>query len=196
MNPLWAEYVRVLRQQVVPALGCAEPIALALASAHCRALPGKTPQRIMARVSRNMYKNRMGVGVPGTGMVGLSAAAAIGALAGDADAGLQVLRNVRPHQIPAARALANAVHVVVLAASLPSIVTVRLSAKAGALFLSIASPRTKAWNAALSAAKLGQPTARRAIKRDRTSSKATRVSLTASRAGNWGSLGGMSRPSA
>jgi L-cysteine desulfidase len=113
MNPIWVEYIRVLRRQVVPSLGCTEPIAVALASAHCRALLGRTPQRIIARVSHNIYKNGMGVGVPGTGMVGLAAAAAIGALAGDPNAGLEVLRNVRPHHIPAARALANAVDVVI-----------------------------------------------------------------------------------
>ena len=113
MNPLWAEYIRVLRQQVVPALGCTEPIAVALASARCRELLGKTPEQITVWVSRNVYKNGMGVGIPGTGMVGLPAAAAIGAIAGDPAAGLQVLRNVQRHHIPAARALRDAIHVTV-----------------------------------------------------------------------------------
>jgi L-cysteine desulfidase len=113
MNPLWADYIRVLRQQVVPALGCTEPIAVALASARCRDLLGKMPERITVWVSRNVYKNGMGVGIPGTGMVGLPAAAAIGAIAGDPAAGLQVLRNVQPHHIPAARALRDAIHVTV-----------------------------------------------------------------------------------
>ncbi len=113
MNPLWADYIRVLRQQVVPALGCTEPIAVALASARCRELLGTTPERITVWVSRNVYKNGMGVGIPGTGMVGLPAAAAIGAIAGDPGAGLQVLRNVQPHHIPLARALRDAIHVTV-----------------------------------------------------------------------------------
>src|SRR5271167_1006476 len=111
MNPLWADYIRVLRQQVVPALGCTEPIAVALASARCREFLGRTPERITVWVSRNVYKNGMGVGIPGTGMVGLPAAAAIGAIAGDPAAGLEVLKNVQPHHIPAARALRDAIQV-------------------------------------------------------------------------------------
>ena len=109
MNPLWTEYVRILRRQVVPALGCTELVAVALASAACRELLGRTPQRITVLVSPNIYKNGMGVVVPGTGMVGLPIAAAIGAVAGDPQAGLQVLRDVRPHHLPAARALADQV---------------------------------------------------------------------------------------
>jgi L-cysteine desulfidase len=79
INPLWKQYIRLLRQCVVPALGCTEPIAVAFASAQCRDLPGKLPERITVWVSRDIYKNGMGVSVPGTGMVGPPAAAAIGA---------------------------------------------------------------------------------------------------------------------
>ena len=53
MNPLWTEYVRILRRQVVPALGCTELVAVALASAACRELLGRTPQRITVLVSPN-----------------------------------------------------------------------------------------------------------------------------------------------
>lgn len=113
INPLWTDYIRVLRHYVVPALGCTEPIAVALASAQCRELPGKMPQRITVWVSPNVYKNGMGVGIPGTGMIGLPAAAAIGAVAGDPNAGLQVLRDVQPEHVPAARALCDSIIVTV-----------------------------------------------------------------------------------
>jgi L-cysteine desulfidase len=119
VKQLWADYIRVLHQQVVPALGCTEPIAVALASAECRRLLGRLPERITAQVSPNIYKNGMGVGVPGTGMVGLPAAAAIGAIAGDPTAGLEVLKNVTEADIPAARTLCQAVSVSVKQADDP-----------------------------------------------------------------------------
>jgi len=111
MDSRWIDYIHLLRRKVVPALGCTEPVAVALASAHCRELLGEIPQRITVLVSGNLYKNGMGVGVPGTGMVGLSIAAAIGAIAGDAQAGLQVLKNVQSDHVQAARALMDAVQV-------------------------------------------------------------------------------------
>ena len=113
MKELWPEYVRVLRREVVPALGCTEPIAVALAAAHCRELLETVPHRIDVWVSGNLYKNGMGVGVPGTGMVGLPVAAAFGAVAGDASAGLQVLLGVRPEHAGPARALLEKVEVAV-----------------------------------------------------------------------------------
>ena len=113
MKTFWADYIRLLHRNVVPALGCTEPIAVALASAHCRAMLGRLPERITAWVSPNVYKNGMGVGIPGTGMVGLRAAAAIGAVAGDPEAGLQVLRNVRAQHLPLANALRGAISVAV-----------------------------------------------------------------------------------
>jgi L-cysteine desulfidase len=110
-NELWQEYISLLRREVVPALGCTEPVAVALASAHCRALLGRVPQRLTVLVSGNIYKNGMGVGVPGTGMTGLPIAAAVGAVAGDAGAGLEVLKDVRPDDVAVARALLPAVTV-------------------------------------------------------------------------------------
>ena len=102
---LWPEFLKAVHQEVVPALGCTEPISLALASAiACRHL-GKTPERIEARVSANLMKNGMGVTVPGTGMVGLPIAAAVGALGGDPDGGLEVLKNLTPEIVAAARRL-------------------------------------------------------------------------------------------
>lgn len=82
-TPLWSEFVKALRHELKPALGCTEPISLALASAIAARYLGQVPERIEARVSPNLMKNGMGVTVPGTGMIGLPIAAAVGALGGD-----------------------------------------------------------------------------------------------------------------
>lgn len=105
----WGELVQLLRREVVPALGCTEPIAVALAAAHCRRLLGQDPDRLQVWVSGNLYKNGMGVGVPGTGMTGLPIAAAAGALAGNAEAGLEVLKGLTQPQVERAKALLPAV---------------------------------------------------------------------------------------
>jgi L-cysteine desulfidase len=105
MNPLWSAYIALIKREVVPALGCTEPISVALAAAHCRALLGAEPQRLEVLVSGNLFKNGMGVGVPGTGLTGLAIAAAAGALGGQPEAGLEVLKNLTPAQVEQARAL-------------------------------------------------------------------------------------------
>lgn len=92
-----------VKQEVVPALGCTEPISLALASAVACTYLGKAPERIEAKVSANLMKNGMGVTVPGTGTVGLPMAAAIGALGGDAEGGLEVLRKITAEQVAQAK---------------------------------------------------------------------------------------------
>lgn len=101
--------IQLLRDKVMPALGCTEPVAVALAAARCRDLLGCLPQRLSLKVSGNLFKNGMGVGVPGTGLKGLAVAAAIGAVAGDASAGLEVLSPVRPHHLPVMRDLLGCV---------------------------------------------------------------------------------------
>jgi L-cysteine desulfidase len=102
---LWQQFILAVRKEVVPALGCTEPVSLALASAIARQKLGMIPEKIIAAVSPNLMKNGMGVTVPGTGMVGMPIAAAVGALAGDPDAGLQVLRNLTPADVLAARSM-------------------------------------------------------------------------------------------
>ncbi|WP_432723516.1 L-serine ammonia-lyase, iron-sulfur-dependent, subunit alpha [Jeongeupia wiesaeckerbachi] len=91
---LWPEFIKAIHKEVVPALGCTEPVSLALASAIARRELGAFPERIVAKVSPNLMKNGMGVTVPGTGTVGLPIAAAVGALGGDPDAGLEVLKSL------------------------------------------------------------------------------------------------------
>lgn len=87
-----------MRREIVPALGCTEPIAIALAAAKGVEVLGVFPERIEVAVSGNLLKNGMGVGVPGTGLTGLDIAAAVGALGGKADLGLEVLRDLTPKQ--------------------------------------------------------------------------------------------------
>ncbi|VFS54697.1 Uncharacterised protein [Leminorella grimontii] len=80
MNPLWKLFILAVQEEVKPALGCTEPISLALASAVAASRLSGPAERIDAWVSPNLMKNGMGVTVPGTGMVGLPIAAALGAV--------------------------------------------------------------------------------------------------------------------
>ncbi len=83
--------IGLLHREVVPAIGCTEPMAVALAVAKARELLGSLPEQIDIRLSANMLKNAMGVGIPGTGMIGLPIAVALGALIGRPELGLEVL---------------------------------------------------------------------------------------------------------
>ena len=89
----------LLRHWVVPAIGCTEPICVALAVSRATELLGCTPARIEAKLSANILKNAMGVGIPGTGMVGLPIAIALGALIGHSEYGLEVLRDCTPAKV-------------------------------------------------------------------------------------------------
>lgn len=91
-----SEYTAILElmhRQVVPAIGCTEPIAVALCVAKATKLLSAEPQQIQVRLSANIFKNAMGVGIPGTGMIGLPIAIALGALAGKPELSLEVLRD-------------------------------------------------------------------------------------------------------
>lgn len=87
-------YIDILKKEVVPAMGCTEPIAVAYACAKAREILGQIPDRIELYLSPNILKNGMGVGIPGTGMSGLEIAAAIGAAGGNASKILNVLEDV------------------------------------------------------------------------------------------------------
>ena len=111
------EIIALIRQEVKPALGCTEPIAVALAVAkaveiisdNCsccdKAWRLKAALRIDVAVSGNILKNGMGVGIPGTGMVGLPVAAALGAVCGDSSKGLEVLSGLTPRAVERAKEL-------------------------------------------------------------------------------------------
>ena len=83
-----------MHSQVLPALGCTEPMAVALCVAKSQALLGFLPDKINVQLSANVLKNAMGVGIPGTGMVGLPIAIALGAIVGRSEFGLEVLKDV------------------------------------------------------------------------------------------------------
>lgn len=88
------QIIEILRQEAIPALGCTEPVACALACARCREELGGIPEKVEVWVSGNIYKNGMGVGIPGSGMTGLPIAAALGAVCGKTEYGLEVLKEV------------------------------------------------------------------------------------------------------
>ena len=88
--------IALVRQEVVPAIGCTEPICVALCTARATELLGCRPERISVLLSANILKNAMGVGIPGTGMVGLPIAVALGAIVGKSAYQLEVLRDMTP----------------------------------------------------------------------------------------------------
>lgn len=91
--------IALINREVVPAIGCTEPVAVALCVAKATELLGTLPERIEVALSGNMLKNAMGVGIPGTGMTGLPIAMALGALVGKSSYGLEVLRDVTPDAV-------------------------------------------------------------------------------------------------
>ena len=86
--------IRLVRQQVVPAIGCTEPICVSLCVARATEILGAKPTAVQVSLSANILKNAMGVGIPGTGMVGLPIAIALGVLVGKSEYGLEVLKDV------------------------------------------------------------------------------------------------------
>ena len=96
----YSAYIQILKEELLPAMGCTEPIAIAYAAAKAAAVLGTTPEHLLVEVSGNIIKNVKSVVVPHTGgLRGIPAAAAAGAAAGDADAELEVISNVTPAQI-------------------------------------------------------------------------------------------------
>ena len=88
--------IDLIHQEVVPAIGCTEPIAVALCVAKATETLGTKPERINVLLSANILKNAMGVGIPGTGMIGLPIAIALGALIGKSEYQLEVLKDSTP----------------------------------------------------------------------------------------------------
>ena len=105
---VYQNYVNILKEELVPALGCTEPIALAYAAAKARQVLGAEPEKIVAECSGNIVKNVKGVIVPNSGnLIGINAAAIVGALGGDADMALEVLHDVPPEAIKRTKKLVN-----------------------------------------------------------------------------------------
>ena len=103
MQDRYEKFIATIKREVLPALGCTEPIAVALASAQAARALGEPPERLKVTVSPNILKNALGVGIPGTGMTGLLIASALGALGGDSSRGLEVLQGLSPERIQAAK---------------------------------------------------------------------------------------------
>ena len=95
--------IALIKQEVIPAIGCTEPIAVALCVAKATEILGCKPHRIEAHLSANILKNAMGVGIPGTGMIGLPIAIALGALIGKSEYGLEVLKECTPDAVEAGK---------------------------------------------------------------------------------------------
>ena len=95
--------IDLIHREVVPAIGCTEPIAVALCTSRAAETLGAEPERITVRLSANILKNAMGVGIPGTGMIGLPIAVALGALIGRSEYRLEVLRDVTPEAVERGR---------------------------------------------------------------------------------------------
>lgn len=95
--------IRLIKKEVVPAIGCTEPAAVSLAVAKATEMLGTVPEKITLSLSGNIIKNAMGVGIPGTGMIGLPIAVALGALVGKSEYGLEVLKDVDEVAVEAGR---------------------------------------------------------------------------------------------
>ena len=93
----------LIHKEVVPAIGCTEPMAVALCTARAVEQLGCKPEKIEALLSANILKNAMGVGIPGTGMTGLPIAIALGALIGKSAYQLEVLRDLTPEALEAGK---------------------------------------------------------------------------------------------
>ena len=97
------EILALIKREVVPAIGCTEPMCVALCVAHATEALGGRPESIHVSLSANVLKNAMGVGIPGTGMVGLPIAIALGALVGKTSYSLEVLHDCTPEEVEQGR---------------------------------------------------------------------------------------------
>jgi L-cysteine desulfidase len=106
---LYDNYVKILKNELVPALGCTEPIAIAYAAAKAREVLGCFPEQVEMRCSGNIIKNVMGVTVPNSGgLKGIDVAATLGIVGGDASRELEVLESVSQADIEKTKALTAA----------------------------------------------------------------------------------------
>lgn len=94
-----AQIISLMQHEVVPAMGCTEPVAVALCAARTAELLGTLPERVEVELSMNVLKNAMGVGIPGTGMIGLPIAIALGMIVGKSAYKLEVLKDVTPEAV-------------------------------------------------------------------------------------------------
>ena len=107
-SELYKNYLDILKQELVPALGCTEPIAIACAAAKASRLLGNFPESLEMKLSGNIIKNVKGVTVPNSGgLKGIDIAAVLGMVGGNADKALEVLEEITPEHIARAKELAS-----------------------------------------------------------------------------------------
>lgn len=102
-KPEREQIIALIKREVVPAIGCTEPIAVALCVAKATETLGCHPENIKVFLSANIMKNAMGVGIPGTDMIGLPIAVALGALIGKSEYQLEVLKDSNPEAVEAGK---------------------------------------------------------------------------------------------
>lgn len=105
----------ILKDQVTPALGCTEPIAVALAVAKAKEILGNSPERIEIKVDRNIFKNALAVGIPGTDEKGLHMAVALALVSGKSKYNLEVLKDITEKDVLKAQEIIskNIIHVII-----------------------------------------------------------------------------------
>lgn len=135
MTPRESEIIELLHKEVKPALGCTEPIAVALAAAKAVEImkanvPAVNEYALDIEVSGNILKNGMGVGIPGTGMVGLHIASALGAVCGRSEYGLEVLKDLTDKDVENAKELVDSGKVKIRKAESPKILYVKVTMNA------------------------------------------------------------------
>ena len=129
---IYQNYVRILERELVPAMGCTEPVAIAYCAAKARAVLGTLPASLQVKASGNIIKNVKSVVVPNTGgRRGIEAAAAAGALYGDADAGLEVISHVTEEQVAGLKDYLEQTPVQVLPADSDCVLDIKIEAAAG-----------------------------------------------------------------
>ncbi len=132
-DTVYDQFIQIMKEELKPAMGCTEPIAIAYAAAKARDVLGAKPERLLIEVSGNIIKNVKSVVVPHTGgLRGIPAAAAAGAAAGDASKELEVISNVTGEGIAAMREFLKTVPIEVKFADTPHIFDIMITAYAGA----------------------------------------------------------------
>ena len=128
----YSQYVRILHEELQPAMGCTEPIAIAYAAAKARAVLGALPERLVVEVSGNIIKNVKSVVIPHTGgLRGIAAAVAAGAVAGDPKGKLEVISHVTEEDIKAIESYLNHTPIEVGWADTPHIFDIQITAFCG-----------------------------------------------------------------
>lgn len=128
----YSQYLQILKEELIPAMGCTEPIAMAYAAAKARAVLGNMPEKIDIVISGNIIKNVKSVIVPNTGgLKGITAAIAAGVAVGNADKQLEVLADVKQEDIPKIAEFMNSCQMTVMKSQSDKLLDIDLHLYAG-----------------------------------------------------------------